>query len=61
MSKNYEKVKHYYEAGLWSKARVYAVVGRWITKEEYEEIMQIRQEKIKEKQLKKLEKLCNKE
>ena len=33
----------------------------YITKEEYEEIMQIRQEKIKEKQLKELEKLCNKE
>ena len=32
-----------------------------LTKEEYEEIMQIRQEKIKEKQLKELEKLCNKE
>ena len=30
-----------------------------LTKEEYEEIMQIRQEKIKEKQLKELEKLCN--
>ncbi len=38
MSKNYEKVKHYYEAGLWSKARVYAVVGRWITQEEYKDI-----------------------
>lgn len=38
MSKNYEKVKYYYKEGLWSKARVYAVVGRWITKEEYEEI-----------------------
>lgn len=38
MSKNYEKVKHYYEAGLWSKARVHAVVGRWITQEEYKEI-----------------------
>lgn len=38
MSKNYEKVKHYYEAGLWSKVRVYAVVGRWITEEEYKEI-----------------------
>ena len=30
-----------------------------LTKQEYEEIMQIRQEKIKEKQLKELEKLCN--
>ena len=32
-----------------------------LTKEEYEEIIQIREEKIKEKQLKELEKLCNKE
>ena len=32
-----------------------------LTKEEYEEIIQIRQEKVKEKQLKELEKLCNKE
>jgi hypothetical protein len=30
-----------------------------ITEEEYEEIMQIRQEKIKQKQLEELEKLCN--
>jgi hypothetical protein len=30
-----------------------------LTKEEYEEIMQIRQEKIKEKQLEELTKLCN--
>ena len=32
-----------------------------LTKEEYEELMKIREEKIKEKQLKELEKLCNKE
>lgn len=37
-SKNYIKVKNYYEEGLWSKARVHAVVGRWITKSEYKEI-----------------------
>lgn len=30
-----------------------------LTKEEYEEIMQIRQEKIKQKQLEELTKLCN--
>lgn len=38
MSKNFEKVKNYYNAGLWSKARVHAVVGKWITTEEYKEI-----------------------
>lgn len=37
-SKNFEKVKRYYETGLWSKSRVYQVVGHWITPEEYKEI-----------------------
>lgn len=39
-SKNFEKVKYYYDEGLWSKARVKAVVGKTygITPEEYEEI-----------------------
>ena len=37
-SKNFEKVKNYFERGLWSKSRVHAVVGRWITPEEYKEI-----------------------
>ena len=38
-SKNFEKVKRYYERGLWNKERVQAVVGHWITQEEYEEIV----------------------
>lgn len=38
MSKNFEKVKGYYEKGLWSKSRVYNAVGKWITKEEYRQI-----------------------
>ncbi len=38
MSKNFEKVKNYYDRGLWSKERVHAVVGKWITEKEYEEI-----------------------
>lgn len=38
MSKNFEKVKNYYEKGLWSKERVHAVVGKWITAEEYKQI-----------------------
>lgn len=37
-SKNYEKVKTYYENGLWDKTRVYRVVGKWITQAEYEDI-----------------------
>lgn len=42
MSANFEKVKNYYEnylAGIkpaWNKQRVYNVVGKWITPEEYE-------------------------
>ena len=34
MSKNYEKVKKYYDIGVWNKARVYNAVGKWITEEE---------------------------
>lgn len=37
-SKNYEKVKSYYDRGMWSQERVYAAVGKWITPEEYQEI-----------------------
>ena len=39
-SKNFEKIKAYYDEGLWDKSRVYAVVGKktGITAEEYEEI-----------------------
>lgn len=37
-SKKFEKVKAYYEQGLWDKARVHNAVGRWITAVEYEEI-----------------------
>ena len=37
-SKHFEKVKGYYDSGLWSKSRVRAAVGKWITAEEYEEI-----------------------
>lgn len=37
-SKNFEKVKTYYERGMWSKKRVYDAVGKWITPAEYEEI-----------------------
>lgn len=37
-SKNFNKVKKYHDDGLWSKAKVRAVVGKWITAEEYEEI-----------------------
>ncbi len=43
MSKNYEKIKKYYDNGVWSKARVYNAVTNpvskpWLTPEEYKEI-----------------------
>ena len=39
-SKNYEKVKYYYDHGLWNVDRVrQAVVKGWITEEEYREIV----------------------
>ena len=37
-SKNFEKVKKYYDEGVWDIHRVYNAVGRWITAEEYKEI-----------------------
>ena len=39
-SKNFEKIKDYYERGLWDKKKVYNVVGKsaGITEDEYEEI-----------------------
>lgn len=37
-SKNFQKVKTYYERGLWSIDRVRNAVGKWITPEEFTEI-----------------------
>ncbi|MGN0695024.1 MAG: XkdX family protein [Lentihominibacter sp.] len=38
-SARYEKVKSYYEKGLWLKKMVHnAVIKEWITAEEYKEI-----------------------
>lgn len=39
MSKNYEKVAKYYNAGLWSLGMVRNAVGRWITEAEFTEII----------------------
>lgn len=38
MSKNFEKVKGYYEQGLWSLEQVKNAVNRWITPEEYKQV-----------------------
>lgn len=37
-SKNFKKVKDYYDDKLWDEHRVRLAVGRWITAEEYKEI-----------------------
>lgn len=37
-SKNFSKVKQYYELKLWNLAKVVAAVGKWITEAEYKEI-----------------------
>lgn len=37
-SKNFNKVKEYYDRGLWSKTRVKNAVCKWITADEYKEI-----------------------
>lgn len=34
----YEKIKYYYENGLWSLQRVWNVVGKVITEEEYQQV-----------------------
>jgi hypothetical protein len=39
MSKNYYKVKKYYDSGKWTKEMVWNAVGKWITAEEYELIV----------------------
>lgn len=40
MSKLYEKIKSYYDTGLWSKTRVKnMVIKGFITKEEYKDII----------------------
>lgn len=39
MSANFEKVKYYYDNGLWNIGRVKKAVAKgWITEEEYKEI-----------------------
>lgn len=39
MSKNYMKVKNYYDTGKWNTAQVQLAVGRWITEEEFHMIV----------------------
>ena len=37
-SKNFEKVKDYYQRGLWNIDKISNAVGKWITETEYKEI-----------------------
>lgn len=37
-SKNFKKVKDYYNLKLWNLSKVMASVGKWITADEYEKI-----------------------
>ena len=39
MSKNFDKVKKYYDKGFWTKQMVYNVIGKMITLEEYKIIV----------------------
>lgn len=38
-SKNFKTVKEHYKHNLWNETMVRNAVGRWITAEEYEEII----------------------
>lgn len=42
MSKNFLKVRYYYDSCLWSLERVQSAVGKWITEAEYEAITERR-------------------
>ena len=44
MSPKFEKVKGYFQAGLWTRQMVLNAVGRWITEEEAREIVGDEQE-----------------
>ena len=37
-SKKFDKVKEFYDNGIWNISRVHNAVGKWITEEEYKEI-----------------------
>lgn len=39
MSEKFEKVKYYYDNKFWDESRVRKAVGKWITEEEYKEII----------------------
>lgn len=38
MSKNYSKVKFFYDSGMWNIQKVHDAVGKWITAAEFKQI-----------------------
>lgn len=45
-SAKFEKVKKYYKSGMWNKAAVQNAVGKWITKEEANEILKENEQEV---------------
>ena len=48
MSKNFQKVKDYYDKGLWNKKMVLNAVGKWITQEEADIILGVNRDNVNE-------------
>ena len=48
MSKNFQKVKDYYDKGLWNKKMVLNAVGKWITQEEADIILGVNLDDVNE-------------
>ena len=48
MSKNFQKVKDYYNKGLWNKKMVLNAVGKWITQEEADTILGVNLDDVNE-------------
>ena len=45
-SPKFEKVKGYYERGLWNETMVRNAVGKWITAEEADEILGVNSDDV---------------
>jgi len=39
MSAKFEMVKYFYMSGMWDAGKVHNAIGKWITEEEYHEIV----------------------
>lgn len=45
-SANFEKVKTYYDRGMWPSKRVLTAIGKWITEAEAKEILREEQQAV---------------